>query len=68
MGLFEDWFNGSLDIFRLNFAMITLIPKEDDAKEIKKFKPISLLNCIFKGFTKVITNRFARIIDGLISH
>jgi hypothetical protein len=48
--LFEDWFNGDLDIFRLNFAMITLIPKENDAREMRKFRPISLLNCSFNFF------------------
>jgi hypothetical protein len=44
-----------------------LIPKEDDAKEMKKFRPISLLNCVFKIFTKVIKNRFSLLIDRLIS-
>jgi hypothetical protein len=37
-------FDGHLDIYRLNFAMITLIPKENDAREMRKFRPISLLN------------------------
>jgi hypothetical protein len=55
--IFDEWYNGRLDICRLNFAMITLIPKEDDAKEMRKLRPISLLNCVFKIFTKVITNR-----------
>jgi hypothetical protein len=67
ISLFEDWFEGDLDVFRLNFAMITLIPKENDAREMKKFRPISLLNCSFKIFTKVLTNRFARNLDRLIS-
>ena len=35
---------------------------------MKKFRPISLLNCSFKIFTKVLTNRFAKIIDRLISY
>jgi hypothetical protein len=61
ISLFEDWFEGDLEIFRLNFAIITLIPKENDAREMRKFRPISLLNCSFKIFTKVLTNRFARI-------
>jgi hypothetical protein len=48
--------------------MITLIPKEDDAREMRKFRPISLLNCGFKIFTKVLTNIFARILDRMISY
>jgi hypothetical protein len=68
INLFEDRYNGDLDIFRLNFAMITLIPKENDARKMRKFRPISLLNCSFKKFTKVITNRFVRILNRLISY
>jgi hypothetical protein len=67
INLFEDWFEGDLDTFRLNFAMITLTPKENDAREMKKFRPISLLNCSFKIFTKVLTNRIAKILNRLIS-
>jgi hypothetical protein len=67
INLFEDWFEGDLDIFRLNFGMITLILKENDAREMKKFRPISLLNCSFKIFTKVLTNRFAKILNRPIS-
>jgi hypothetical protein len=35
---------------------------------MRKFRPTSLLNCSFKIFTKVLTNRFARILDRLISY
>jgi hypothetical protein len=68
ISLFEDWYEGNIDIFRLNFAIITLIPKENDAREMRKFRPISLLNYSFKIFTKVLTNRFSRILDRLISY
>lgn len=51
--MFNAWHEDQLDIFRLNFAMITLIPKENDTRIMKKFRPISLLNCSFKIFTKV---------------
>lgn len=37
--------NGSLDTYRLNFAITTFIPKELDAKEMKKWL-ISLTNCV----------------------
>jgi hypothetical protein len=47
--------------------MITLIPKENDARIMKKFRPISLLNCSVKIFCKVLTNRLAKIIGRLIS-
>jgi hypothetical protein len=65
--MFNAWHEDNLDLYRLNFAMITLIPKENEARSMRKFRPISLLNCSFKNFTKVLTNRLARIINMLIS-
>jgi hypothetical protein len=66
VAMFNAWFRDDLDLFRLNFAMITLIPKENDARSMKKSRPIISLNCSFKIFTKVLTNRLAKIIDRLI--
>jgi hypothetical protein len=68
IAMFNELYNDKLDLYRLNFAMITLIPKENEARSMKKFRPISLLNCSFKIFTKVLTNRLARIINRLISY
>jgi hypothetical protein len=65
--MFHAWHGDNLDLYRLNFAMITLIPKENEAKSMKKFRPISLLNCSFKIFTNVLTNILAQIINRLIS-
>jgi hypothetical protein len=50
MNLFDAWFEDRLVIFRLNFDMITLIPKKNDARTMNRFRPISLLNCSFNFF------------------
>jgi hypothetical protein len=47
MDMFKDFYEGKLDIFRLNFAILSLIPKEHGATSMKKFRPISMINCIF---------------------
>jgi hypothetical protein len=47
--------------------LITLIPKEHEAKILKKFRPISLLNCSFKFFGKALNNRLIKVADRLIS-
>ena len=60
-----DFENGVLDMARLNYAIITLIPKENEARTMNKFRPISLLNCVFNFFTKVLTNRLAGVIGRL---
>lgn len=54
-------------LFRLNFALITLIPKEDGARDIKKFRPISLINCSFKIFSRVLTDRLGKVCQRLIA-
>jgi Reverse transcriptase (RNA-dependent DNA polymerase) len=55
-----------LDIARFNRAIICLIPKVADTSTIKDFYPISLLNCNFKIFTKVLISRLHPILDRLI--
>jgi hypothetical protein len=65
--MFEDYHRGELDLYRLNFALTTVIPKEKDAKTMNKFRPISLLNCSYKIFTKVLTSIVATVIDRIIA-
>lgn len=64
--MFESFHQGRLPIRRINFANISLIPKENGACTTKIFKTISLLNCSYKIFTKVLTNRINRVTDRLI--
>ena len=35
LALFEDLYRGELDLYRLNFALVTLIPKVEDASNMK---------------------------------
>jgi hypothetical protein len=49
--------NGDLPLYILNFEVITLLPKKEDASRIEQYRPICLLNVSFKIFTKVGTNR-----------
>jgi hypothetical protein len=64
--MFDAFHQGDLVIHRINFADITLIPKENRACTMRKFRPISLLNCSYKIFTKVLTNRINKVADRLI--
>jgi hypothetical protein len=67
MALVMAFDKGDLNIARLNYAMIILIPKEENANTLKKFRPISLINCSFKVFTKAINNRLEAICDRLVA-
>lgn len=65
--MFNDFYNDKLDIQRLNYGVITLVPKLKEAKNIKHFRPICLLNVDFKCFTKVLTNRLIPVAKKIIS-
>ena len=45
---------GTLDISRLNFGILSLIPKVPGAESIKQYRPIALINVIFKFIAKEI--------------
>ena len=65
--LFRDWERGELDLFRLNFSLLTLVPKEVDAVRLEKFRPLAMTNCSFNFFSKCVTNKFGPICHELIS-
>jgi hypothetical protein len=64
--LFDAFTNGSLDIGRLNFGTITLLPKCEDALVIQKYRPICLMNESLKIITKGVNNRLNGVVDDLI--
>jgi hypothetical protein len=66
MSLFAQLQQGDLELFKLNFGVITLIPKKEDAVQIQQYRPICLLNVSFKIFTKVGTNRITGIAHKVI--
>jgi hypothetical protein len=65
--LFEDFYLGTLNIQRINYGIITLLLKVKDANKIQQFRPICLLNCIYKLFTKCLTIRLESV-NGRILH
>lgn len=56
--LMKEVWRGSARLDRLNFSYITLIPKREVPKNIRDYRPITLLNCSFKRVAKVLTNCF----------
>jgi hypothetical protein len=67
MAMVNDFYLERLDLARLNYGVITLVPKVTDANNVKQFRPIYLLNVSFKLFTKLINDRLARVAKKLIS-
>lgn len=64
--LFEDMHTGNLDIKRLNYGVITFVPKVKEANSIIQYKTICLLNVDYKGLTKGLNNRLVPVAKGVI--
>jgi hypothetical protein len=58
---------GQLELWRWNYGVIILLPKVKPATNIKQFRPICLLNVIYKIITKTLTLRLTAVIDKVIS-
>ena len=67
MTLFSDFHKEELNLFNLNFGIITLIPKSMEATKIQQYRPICVLNVSFKIFTKVGTNRLNKVAQTVVS-
>ena len=66
LALFSDFYEEKLPLFCLNFGVISLIPKTNDAKKIQQYRLICVLNVSFKIFDKVGTNRINKVVQSVI--
>jgi hypothetical protein len=67
MPLVRGFETGRINMTRLNYVMIILISKEDEANSLRKFRSISLINCIFKVFANALNNRLKVISNRLLA-
>jgi hypothetical protein len=67
LAMFHEFHKDILDLFSLNFGIITLIPKIEDATKIHQCRPICVLNVSFKIFTKVGTTRLNKVAKTVVS-
>jgi hypothetical protein len=65
--LLTAFLSGTLDIQRINYGTITLLPKVSDADKITQYRPICLMRCIYKLITKVLTIRLEPYADKLFN-
>jgi hypothetical protein len=66
MEMFGDFYENRLEVHRVNYGVITLLPKIAEACKIQQFRPICLLNFLYKWITKVLTMRLIPIAAKLI--
>jgi hypothetical protein len=65
MPMFQEFYTGTLVMSRLNFGVITLIPKVVGATDIRQFRPITVINVIQRIFAKVCASRIAPVMECL---
>lgn len=64
--MIDDLNENKFDLARLNYGVINLIPKIQEANEVKQYRPICVSNVIFKIFTKMMSNRLTELADSII--
>jgi hypothetical protein len=67
MAVFEEFYTRGKFVKCINSTFISLIPKIQGAKEVKDFRPISLVGGVYKIISKVLANRMRRVMDKIIS-
>lgn len=65
--VFDEFYISEEFYEHINNTFITLIPKKRFAKELKDFKPISLLSNVYKIIAKTLTLRLKTVMKCLIS-
>ena len=66
LNLLEGIHDGSLQLARLNYAHVVLVPKRGEACEVGDFIPISVLNASVKIISKVLTDRPRDVLEEFI--
>jgi hypothetical protein len=64
--LLESFVRGFLPLKRLNYGILSLIPKVVGADQISQFRPIALINVSFKFLSKVFATRLAPVAHSVI--
>ena len=67
LAVFEEFYHHSKFEKSLNATFIALIPKKNDASNIRDFRPISLVGSLYMILSKVLANRLKQVLDQLIS-
>jgi hypothetical protein len=63
----DNLYEGQLELWRLNYGVIILIPKVKPTINVKQFWPICLLNVIYKVITKALTIGLIAVVNKVMS-
>ncbi|KAE8821477.1 hypothetical protein D1007_00250 [Hordeum vulgare] len=63
MHIFQEFYIGTLNMARINFGVISLIPKVVGASDIRQFRPITAINVLARIFAKVCAARLSPVAE-----
>ncbi|GKV13309.1 hypothetical protein SLEP1_g24337 [Rubroshorea leprosula] len=67
MSFFKDFHRNGRLVSGLNSSFLTLIPKKLNTGNLKDYRPISLIGCMYKLLSKVLANRLKAVLPAIIS-
>ncbi|GLT66339.1 hypothetical protein SLA2020_387070 [Shorea laevis] len=67
VSFFEEFHQRGRLVRGLNSSFITLIPKKLNPIELKDFRPITLIGCVYKLLAKVLANRLKNVMFEIIT-
>lgn len=65
--LFEDIHVKKVDLLRLNYTFMILVPKKSESLSVGDYQPISLIHGIMKIISKTLSIRLSNFMEKLIS-
>ena len=63
MKFFWEFYEHGIFVKSLNATFLILIPKKVGAKDLRDFRPISLMGGLYKWLTKVLANRLRKVVS-----
>lgn len=67
MGFFKDFHERGRFVKSIKASFLVLIPKRGGAEDLRDFRPISLVDSLYKLLAKVLTNGLKKIVGKVVS-
>jgi hypothetical protein len=64
--ILNDFVLGRIDVSRLNFGIMSMIPKVPGVDQISQYRPVAIINVIFKIISKAYASRLDPIANKII--
>ena len=67
MSVFKDFHEHNNFVKSLNATFLVLLPKKGGVKDLRNFRPISLVGGLYKWLAMVLANRLKKVVGKVVS-